>query len=206
MKILKTFRDGWQSFLDRLPAGLDLDKTLREFGGLKRRRKIVDAQTLLRLALVYSLCGLSLRATAAWAQVQGLAHLSDVALMKRLGKAAPWLRHLLGAKLTERAQGLKSEPMARRLRIVDATTSSVTGSRGTDYRIHVGFDLQALRVDQIEITGPEGGESLARQPLSPGDLVLADRGYAHRRGLASVVEAQADFTRADQLAEPASSG
>lgn len=193
MKILKTFLDDWHSFLRRLPAGLDLDTTLRELGGLKRRRKIGDAQTLLRLALVYSLCGLSLRATAAWAQVQGVAHLSDVALMKRLGKAAPWFRYLLGAKLTERAQGLQAEPMARRLRIVDATTSSVLGSQGTDYRIHVGFDLQALRIEQIEITGPQAGESLTRQPWSPGDLVLADRGYAHRRGLAAVVEAQADF-------------
>jgi hypothetical protein len=193
MKILRTLQDGWQTFLDRLPAGLDLDQTLREFGGLKRRRRIADAQTLLRLALVYSLCGLSLRATAAWAQAQGLAQLSDVALMKRLGKAAPWLKHLLGAKLAQRAQGLKDDPGTRRLRIVDATTCSVSGSRGTDYRIHMGFDLQALRVDQIEITGPEGGESLTRQPFSPGDLVLADRGYAHRRGLASVLEAQADF-------------
>jgi hypothetical protein len=193
MEILRTLLTDWQSLLGRLSAGVDLDKTLREFGGLKRRRRIGDAQTLLRLALIYCLSGWSLRTTAAWAQVQDLAHLSDVALLKRLRKAAPWFRYVLGAKLAQRVEGLKAKPGTRRLRLVDATTSSVWGSRGTDYRIHMGLALSTLQIDQIEITGPEGGESLARHPFSPGDLVLADRGYAHRRGLATVIEAQADF-------------
>lgn len=193
MKNLRALLDDWPSLLDRLTGGIDLEKTLRDLGGLKRRRRIGDAQTLLRLALIYCLCRWSLRSTAAWAQAQELAHLSDVALLKRLRKAAPWFEFLLGSKLAERVEGLKALPGARRLRLVDATTSSVLGSQGTDYRIHVGFDLRTQQMDHIEITGPEGGETLARHSFNPGDLVLGDRGYAHRRGLSAVVEAKADF-------------
>src|SRR5687767_15977245 len=83
MRLLKILREQWESFLQMLPRDFNLEETLRQSGALQRRREIRDAQTLLRLALVYSLCGKSLRWTAAWAKVQGLAHLSDVALMKR---------------------------------------------------------------------------------------------------------------------------
>src|SRR4029078_13589907 len=177
----------------RVSGGIDVEKTLRDLGGLKRRRRIGDAQTLLRLALTYCLSGWALRTTAAWAQAQELAQLSDVALLQRVRKGAPCFEFLLRSKLAERIDGLKAQPGARRLRVVDATTSSVLGSQGTDFRIHVGFDLGTQQMDHIEITGPEGGETLARHPFSPGDLVLGDRGYAHRRGLGAVVEAKADF-------------
>lgn len=193
MDLLRALTDDWMSLLDRLSGGIDLDRTLRELGGLQRRRRIGDAQTLLRLALLYCLSGKSLRSTATWARCQGLADLSDVALLKRLRKAASWFRYLLTAKLLQRIEGLKANPGIRRLRLMDATTSSVRGSRGTDYRIHMGFCLRTQQIDQLEITGPEGGESLARHPFSPGDLVVADRGYAHRRGLSAVVAAGADF-------------
>lgn len=176
-----------------LPGGFDLEKTLRESGALVRRRGIASAEALLRLILVYSLCGLSLRATAAWAQAQGVASVSDVALLKRLRKAGPWMGQLLAAKLAERVEGLEPQPLSYRLRIVDATTASIPGSRGTDYRVHLGFDLGSLQVDRIEVTGAQGGESYSRLGIKAGDLILADRGYCHRRGLAAVRQVGADF-------------
>lgn len=176
-----------------LPGGFDLEKTLRESGALVRRRGIASAEALLRLILVYSLCGLSLRATAAWAQAQGVASVSDVALLKRLRKASSWMGQLLAAKLAERVEGLEPQPLSYRLRIVDATTASIPGSRGTDYRVHLGFDLGSFQVDRIEVTGAQGGESYSRLGIKAGDLILADRGYCHRRGLAAVRQAGADF-------------
>jgi hypothetical protein len=193
MDILAILKDEWQSLLRMLPRQLDLETTLRQSGGLLRRRAIRNAETLLRLILAYSLCGLSLRATAAWAQAQGLASLSDVGLLKRLRKAAPWMSQVLAAKLSERVESLKTEAFAYRLRVLDATTARAPGSRGTDYRVHLGFDLGTLAMDWIEVTGAEGGESYSRLPMGPGDLVLADRGYSHRRGLAAVRQAGADF-------------
>lgn len=186
-------REQWESLVGMLPRQFDLEKTVRESGALVRRRAIQSAETLLRLLLAYSLCGLSLRATAAWAQSQDLALVSDVALLKRLRKAAPWVGQVLAAKLAERVEELKPQPLAYRLRVVDATTASIPGSKGTDARVHLGFDLGSLSIDWIEVTGAAGGESYARFPMRPGDLILADRGYCHRRGLAAVRQAGADF-------------
>jgi hypothetical protein len=193
MDIISILQGQWESLLAMLPRELDLEKTLRDSGALVRRRAIQSAETFLRLILMYSLCGLSLRATAAWAEAQGLASLSDVALLKRLRQASAWVGHLLAAQLAERVGGLEAQPLTYRLRIVDATTATVPGSHGTDYRVHLGFDLGAMRIDWIEVTGDEGGESYARVKMQPGDLILADRGYCHRRGLAAVRQAGADF-------------
>jgi Transposase DDE domain len=194
MDLLSVLREQWKSLLQMLPRGLDLETTVRQSGCLQRRREIKDAETLLRLALVYGLSGLSLRGTAAWAQVQGVADLSDVALLKQLRQAACWLAQLLGAKLAERVEGWRAAlPRVYRLRIVDATTVSTPGSRGTDYRIHLGLDLSSLQIDRIELTGSHGGETFSRLALEPGELILADRGYAHRSGLVSVRQAGAEF-------------
>ena len=194
MSFLPILCDQWKSLLAMLPRGFDLEKTVRECKALVRRRGIASAEALLRLILVYSLCGLSFRATAAWAQAQGVADVSDVALLKRLRKASPWMSQLLAAKLAERVEGLESQaPLSYRLRIVDATTASIPGSQGTDYRVHLGLDLGSFQVDRIEVTGAQGGESYSRLEIQAGDLILGDRGYCHRRGLAAVRQADADF-------------
>lgn len=194
MSVLSILQEQWESLLAMLPESFDLDQRLRDSGGLKRRRAIVDASTLLRLALVYGIGGLSLRATAAWAEAQGWASLSDVALLKRLRQASVWLGELLAAVLAARVEELESfVPTTYRLRVLDATTAATPGSKGTDFRVHLGLDLSGLRIDRIEITGAEGGESFTRLAIGPGDLVLADRGYAHRRGLAAVHGAGADY-------------
>jgi len=52
-----------------------------------RLREVDSASTLLRLALAYGFCQMSLRQTAAWAEAAGIARISDVALLKRLQKA-----------------------------------------------------------------------------------------------------------------------
>lgn len=192
MDYLSVLREQWKFLLAKLPRGFDLEATVRQSGALVRRRGIPSAEALLRLIFVYSLCGLSLRSTAGWAQAHDVAKVSDVALLNRLRKAAPWMGQLLGAKLTERA-GEAPRPVPYRLRLVDATTASAPGSQGTDYRVHLGFDLASLRIDRIEVTGAQGGESYSRLEIGKGDLILADRGYCHRQGLATVLQAGADF-------------
>lgn len=193
MDALSFFENQWECLLERLPEGFDLETTLRQSGALKRRRAIRCAGTLLRLALVWAVGGLSLRATAAWAQVQDLARLSDVALLKRLRQAGPWLGDLLTAVLGLRLEAKALEGWRYRVRLVDATTVSQPGSQGTDYRIHLGMDLSRLSINSLEVTDCKGGESLARFAVSAGDLIVADRGYSHRRGLSSVLAAGGDF-------------
>jgi hypothetical protein len=80
-----------------------------------------------------------------------------------------------------------------RIKLVDATTISRPGSTGTDWRLHLGFNLDRLAIDAIELTDASGGETLSRFAFSPGEVVVADRGYAHRRGLHNVIAAKAEF-------------
>ena len=176
----------------------DLDGCARDSGALVRRREVKSGEDLLRLAFVYGVCDLSLRSTARWAKECELADFSDVALLKRLRGAAPFLAQLLTDKLAERSGLPTLEPQPspsplRRVRLMDATFVCRPGARGTDFRIHLGFDLVTLTIDHVELTPASGGESLARLPVAPGDLLIADRGYSHRRGMSAVVEAGGDL-------------
>ncbi len=168
-----------------------LDETAKEFGALRRKRCVDSAQTLLRLVFAYGFCGLSLRQTTAWAEVAGVASLSDVALLKRLRSSPNWLGHLLYLKLAERAT--VPADYQGRLRLVDATSISRPGSTGTDWRVHMGLDLGTSTIDHIDVTDVSGGETLKRFSFRKGDVVIADRGYAHRAGLVSVAKSGADF-------------
>lgn len=191
MDPLASLEHDWPYLLSFLPTEAQLEETARSWGAIQRVRAVDKASTLLRLALVYGFCGYSLRRTAAWAEVAEVASLSDVALLKRFRKASEWLGHLLGTKLAERVTPLA--PNRSRLRLIDATTVSTPGSTGTDWRVHVDFDLGALAISEIQLTQVEGGESLLRYDFDPGELVVADRGYAHRGGLAHVLDAKANF-------------
>lgn len=191
MELEKFSGDDWKYLLSMLPKGLDLAQTARESGALTLPRVIRNAETLLRLIFAYACCGLSLQQTSFWAAGLGLAKLSKVALMKRLQQSAAWLGLLLKAVLAERAGCLATGGV--RLRLVDATTVSIPGSQGTDWRVHMGFDLGSLSIDSLEVTGPEGGETYSRFTVQHKEIVIADRGYAHRAGLWSLVQAGGYF-------------
>lgn len=181
----------WPYLLSFLPDEQVLEATAKSWGAIQRKRAVDSASTLLRLALVYGFCGYSLRQTAAWAEAAEVASLSDVALLKRFRKTSDWLGHLLGLKLAERVPPVPANES--RLRLVDATTVSAPGSKGTDWRVHLDFDLGALAISEIQLTQVRGGESLMRYEFEPGEVVVADRGYAHRSGLAHVLDGGAQF-------------
>jgi hypothetical protein len=181
----------WSRLLSRLPASLDLASSARECRALLRRRGIPDAQTLLRVALSYGGCGLSLRGTAAWAETASVASLSDVAVLNRLRGSAPWLATIVGAILSARVAGPRAPGF--RLRVVDATTLAAPGSAGVDWRLHVTYDVCAQQTTAIELSDGRGAESLSRFAWERGDLVLGDRGYAKANDLAAVVNAGADY-------------
>jgi hypothetical protein len=55
------------------------------------------------------------------------------------------------------------------------------------FRLHAAFDLAARRFDQLERTGGNEAESLARFAAGPGEVLVADRFYAKARGVHHVV-------------------
>lgn len=85
-----------------------------------------------------------------------------------------------------RMRGAAAAPAGRRLRAVDATTVEEPGATGTDWRVHYVIALPELRCDFYELTDAKGTETFKRLPVEPGDIMLADRGYCHREGVAHV--------------------
>jgi len=184
-----SFQNEWQQILALLPDGREA--AARAHQALLRKRQIQEADTLLRLAFVYSWGGLSLRNTVAWAEQAGVATLSDVALLERLQKAHAFLGWLLAQTLQAQLPKAHWPDFAYRVRLVDATALAQPGSKGTDWRVHLGMNLTEQTCDFIEVTDVSGGETLTRFPVEAHDLLVADRGYAHRTGIASVVAKQA---------------
>lgn len=150
-----------------------------ESGALKGLRQDKSAEKYLRVLLLHLGCGFSLRETATRAQQAGLADLSDVALLKRLRKSKDWLHSLCVALFAERAREA-APASAPALRLVDSTVVKEPGQTGSQWRIHYSLQWPGLSCDYFKLTPTEGkgtGEALAQYPLSPGDHVLADRGY-----------------------------
>jgi hypothetical protein len=176
-----------------LPAGFDLEQTARARGAFSRARQVKDAATLLRLALAFGACGMSLRETCAWAEAAGLARLANPSLLERLCKAAPWLGDIVAALIAERADMPAGRWSGYRLRVLDGTSICAPGADRTTWRLHVGYDLASGQVDQVTLTDGRGAENLQRLAYRSGDIVLADRCYARPRDLRPVIEAGADF-------------
>src|SRR5688572_25078356 len=115
----EAFEFQWPFLSSFIGSAEVIDESAVRTGALTRRREVKSADDLLRLAMAYGFCGLSLRQTAAYAQTLGFASISDVALLKRLRQCDAWLGELLARKLAERAGVMPDGEF--RLRIVDAT-------------------------------------------------------------------------------------
>ncbi len=183
---------GWKQLLSRLGSAEDLEASAKASGALLRRREIKSAEDLLRLALAYGPCGMSLRGVAAWAQTMRLGDLSDVAALKRLRGCADWLEQIVGNLLAQRLNG-QSVTGGRVVRLVDGTTISERGSDRADWRLHYSYDPRRGRTVDCELTPAGVGEHLRRAKVRTGDIWLGDRNYAKGEGLHHVAQAGADF-------------
>jgi hypothetical protein len=179
--------DRWPEVLSAIAAHIDLNQTAHERGAFRQARGVPDAATLLRLSMAWSGCGLSLRETCAWAEANGIARLSDPALVGRLAGASEWLGDIVNAIVAARMPAPKRHA-GFRLRLVDGTTLCHPGADRTSWRLHMCYDLDAGKFDTIELTDDKGAESLDRYTFQPGDIVLADAGYPRPGDLRPVLE------------------
>lgn len=171
--------------LTTLPPGPELERRARTTGALVRKRGVKGVEDLLRVALSYGFCNLSLEAASVWAHANGSAEMCKSAVLRRLRRCGPWLEQIIAEKLARRLPPL---PVAAglRVRLVDATRVSGPASTGQAWRVHAAYDPWERRLLDVVVTDNSGGERLDRFNVHPNDLVIADRGYAHRRGLAYV--------------------
>ncbi len=185
--ILAGVAEDWQIVLRVLPLGWQ-DKA-RELGALRRHREFADAATLLRVLLIHLAEGCSLRETAVRAAEGQLATVSDVALLKRLRVSGEWFRWM-GEELMRR--WMTPPPVrpllgaGRRVRIVDGSTVNEPGATGSTWRLHYAVGLPSLACEEVHVTDTTVGESLRRFQVAAGDLLIADRGFANRRGVRHV--------------------
>lgn len=181
--------DQWPYILSLLPE--DYEETAKLSGALVRKREVKNASDLLRLVMDYAVRGHSLRITSAWADISGVASMSDVAVLKRLRHCDEWLSILVTQKLEERLH--LPELGKLRIRIVDATSIRRKGVQSSDWRLHLGFDLGRLCIDDVWLTTHKVGETLRNFEFQTGDVVIGDRGYGERKGIEHVVKSGADI-------------
>ena len=170
--------DQFPELLARLPADLDLDALALETKAIQRRREVVDGAGLLRIALARGPGGLSLRQTAAWASLRGIAELSNPGVKYRLNQATGFLAAVVGRLLAAKVPGAELRWPGRSLRLADGTCVSQPGSTGTDWRIHGVFDLGRGGFAHLDLTDRHAGEALTRGAPQAGEIRIGDRNYA----------------------------
>jgi len=193
MEDFRLLDEDWPLLLSLFPPGWDVQAVLR--GASERLRGFGSVGDLLRTLLLHVGPGYSLRETVVRAKAVGLAEVSDVALLKRLRKAEAWWRWLCRALLQENGWEMPTEWGGRKVRILDGTLIKEPGARGQQRRIHYSLRVPSLECDYFELTpvaGPGNGEVLDRFPGAPGDLVLADRGFAKPPGIEALTQQGAD--------------
>jgi hypothetical protein len=192
MQQVNAVSESWEILRQFLPP--DLEDSARAQGAFRRARgEIRNAEVLLRLLLLHVAGGLSLEQSVMRARENKLVNVSAVGLFKRLRSSGPWL-----VWLTEQLVKTLSKDWddalwkGRPIRVLDATDIEEPGPTGTDWRLHYSLRLPQLSCDFLELTDVHGGETLKRLPVNKGDIVLCDRGYSHRAGVAQVLACGAD--------------
>lgn len=169
---------GWLDILSRLPSDIDLNQLARETKAIRRLRGITDAADLLRLGMVHGPGGMTLKKTAAWASMSGVAEISPPSLSDRLHRSVAFFAAITNRLLAARPPPTTSLWHGRCLQLCDSSSIAEPGSKGTDWRIHAVYDLGRGGFSHLELTDGQGAETINRGAPVAGSVMIADRGYA----------------------------
>lgn len=190
IKVKKALKKEWDEIVEAIPD--DLEKSAREYGAMKRSRKIKTASDLLRLILIYAIVQ-SLLITAVWALGLGLCDISRQALEKRILNSKEWLGYLLTVMMEAVVQSPIKGEGVKRVMLRDVSTIARPNSLGTEWRIHLSWSPFSLQPGQVSVSDDKTGEGLEDAGLQKGDLVVADRAYGIWRTISLALEAYAYF-------------
>src|SRR6266568_331027 len=162
----------------------------REFKAFVRAKKVKTPEQLLRVVFLY--CGLdkSLREVAGTFTALYEA-ITDQAVAERLRACGPWVQALL-RRMLPLAQG-DTLPAGHRFVVIDASSIQAPGATGTDHRLHIAMDLLSLQFLEVLVSDVHTGETLKHFTLGPGDVAVADRGYAQCQDMSVAVAQGADL-------------
>jgi hypothetical protein len=178
----------FEELLQDLPP--ETAQMAREFKAFVRAKKVKTPEQLLRVVLLY--CGLdkSVREVAGTFTALYEA-ITDHSVAERLRACSPWMQAML-RRMLPLAQG-DTLPAGRRLVVIDASSLQAPGAPGTDHRLPIAMDLLALQFLEVLVSDVHTGETLKHFTLAPGDVALADRGYAQCQGMHVAVAQGADL-------------
>jgi hypothetical protein len=117
--------------------------------------------------------------------------MTDQAVAERLRACGPWVKAMLRRMLPLSA--VDTLPQGRRFVVIDASSIQAPGATGTDHRLHIAMDLVSLQFLEVFVSDVHTGETLKHFTLAPGDVAVADRGYAHCQGMSAAIQQGADL-------------
>src|SRR2546425_8513124 len=178
----------FEELLQDLPP--EMAHMAREFKAFVRAKKVQTPEQLLRVVFFY--CGLdkSLREVAGTFTALYEA-ITDQAVAERLRACGPWVQALL-RRMLPLAQG-DTLPAGHRFVVIDASSIQAPGATVTDHRLHIAMDLLSLQFLEVLVSDVHTGETLKHFTLAPGDVAVADRGYAHCEGMSAAVKQGAEL-------------
>ena len=182
--------DQWPSIVEHVSSVVDV--SARTHKDLVRKRGVRSAAALLHLALLYCPGWMSLRSVASHATEAGIVDLCDVSLLDRLRNAGDFLADVFDRLLADRRGDQPTEGRLH-LALVDGSTVSIPGSKGSDWRLHARYEPARGCFTDRAITEATTAEALCCVAVRPGDVLVQDRGYARVRNFAHARANQADF-------------
>jgi len=178
----------FEELLQDLPAeSVQMARACKAF---VRAKKVKTPAQLLRVVFLY--CGLdkSLREVAGTFTAL-YESMTDQSVAERLRACRPWVQAMLRQMFPLAA--IEPPPVGRRFVVIDASSIQAPGATGTDHRLHIAMDLVSLQFLAVLVSDVHTGETLKHFTFAPGDIAVADRGYAQCQGMHAALQQGADL-------------
>jgi hypothetical protein len=170
----------WSQVREFFPE--DLSERALRTGAVERFRKFRNGEDLLLGSLLCALPGDTFESASRALKLSCGVQVSGPGMFLKFAKTEGFLQevftHVLGHAQREGAYFA-----GRRVVIVDATALCGPGATGKDQVVHVVYNVSSGLPERVDLTNNRGGETFLRHKFESGDLVLADRGYAHPKAM-----------------------
>jgi Transposase DDE domain len=178
----------FEDLLPDLPS--ETGQMARAFKALVRAKKVKTPAQLLRVVFLY--CGLDKPLREVAGTFTALYEsMTDQAVAERLRACGPWVKAMLRQMFPLAA--VEPLPTGRRFVVIDASSIPAPGATGTDHRLHIAMDLLSLQFLEVLVSDGHTGETLKHFTFAPGDVAVADRGYAQCQGMSAALQQGADL-------------
>jgi DDE family transposase len=173
----------FEKLLQDLPAeSVQMARACKAF---VRAKKVKPPAPLLRVVFLY--CGLDKPLREVAGTFTALYEsITDQSIAERLRACGPGVQARLRQMFPRAA--VEPLPSGRRFGVIDASRIQAPGATGTDHRLHIAMDLLALPFLAGLVSAVQTGETLKHCTCAPGDVAVADRGYAQCQGMHAAIQ------------------